>query len=69
MAQQTLSELREKSGKNYREIAESAGISVAGYWQIEHGKRGASYSTMVKLANVFNTTPDHIFLQSELTKS
>lgn len=69
MKQVTLRELRNKANKSYKEVADAAGISTPGYWQIENGKRGASYSTMVKLAGVFDTTPDAIFLEKQLTKS
>lgn len=62
MIQNKLKKAREDAGLNYRETADKAGLTTAGYWQIENGKRGASYSVMVKLAEVFGTTPDSIFL-------
>lgn len=69
MIRQKLRDVRESQGLNYSEVAQKVGISTVGYWQIENGKRGASYSTMVKLAQVFGMKPDDLFLQSELTKS
>lgn len=68
MVIQTLKELREKRQMTYKDVAEKVGISTAGYWQIENGKRKGSYPMMVKIAEVFNKTPDEIFLQKELTK-
>lgn len=69
MIQERLRTARKRAGLNYQETASKVGLTTAGYWQIENGKRGASYSVMVKLAGLFGTTPDALFLQKELTKS
>lgn len=69
LIQGKLKAAREAANMNYEQTASKVGLSTSGYWQIENGKRNTSYSVMVKLAALFNTTPDALFLQSELTKS
>lgn len=52
-----------------QQIADEAGISKEYYWMIENGKRRLTYELAVKIANVFKSSPDYIFLDSELTRS
>lgn len=69
MERQRLKERRIKYGLTHQEVAKSIGVTKPYYWQIENGKRGLSYEIAVKIASVFRTTPDEIFLLDELTKS
>lgn len=62
-----LKSLRESRNMTYQEVADIAGISKEHYWMIENGKRGLTYPTAIKIAKVFNTRPDDIFLNTELT--
>lgn len=64
-----LQEQRKKLKLTYKDVAGASGLSVPGYWQIEHGKRGCTYSCAVKIALALKTTPDTIFLEKELTKT
>ncbi|GAX05406.1 hypothetical protein IWT25_00710 [Secundilactobacillus pentosiphilus] len=69
MIRSKLKNLREQKGWTYEYVGNLAGISKEAYWMIENGKRGLSYERAVKIASVFNLTPDDIFLHSELTSS
>lgn len=69
MIQTKLQIERKEKNMSYEDVAKAVGISTSGYWQIENGKRNASYSTMVKISRIFDRTPDDIFLDNELTKS
>lgn len=60
--------VREAQHKSYQEIADAIGVTMQAYWMIENGKRGLKYSVAVKIASALGTTPDILFLQSELTK-
>lgn len=68
MVREKLKQIREDSGKTHQEVADQIGITKPYYWQIENGKRGLSYDLAVKIAAVFNKTPDEIFLSIELTE-
>lgn len=65
----TLKNFRINYNLTYQEIADNIGVSKPYYWQIENGKRGLSYELAVKIAAVFKTNPDSIFLNDELTTS
>lgn len=67
MALEKLKEFRENKGLTYKQVADQVGISKEYYWMIENGKRRLSYDLSVKIAKVFNKTPDDIFLDNELT--
>lgn len=67
MALEKLKEFRTKKGLTYQQVADEVGISKEYYWMIENGKRRLSYELSVKIANVFNVTPDDIFLHNKLT--
>lgn len=69
MIRSKLKNLREQKGWTYEYVGNLAGISKEAYWMIENGKRGLSYERAVKIASVFNLTPDDIFLHSELTSA
>lgn len=62
-----LKKLREMENLTNQEVADKVGISKEYYWMIENGKRKLSYELAVKIANVFGTKPDDIFLNNELT--
>lgn len=53
----------------YQEVADQVGITKEYYWMIVNGKRTLSYSLAVKIAKAFKSSPDEIFLESELTTS
>lgn len=63
-----LKKMREEKGLTYQQVADTIGISKEYYWMIENGKRGLTYPLAVKIANVFKSSPDYIFLDNELTK-
>ncbi|MFJ5766763.1 helix-turn-helix transcriptional regulator [Lysinibacillus sp. NPDC093210] len=59
--------LRERKRISYQSMANMLDVSFQYYWMIENGKRGLSYEMAVKIAKVLDTTPDYIFLDSNLT--
>ena len=63
-----LKKTREIEGMTYQQVADEVGISKEHYWMIENGKRGLTYSQAVKIAAVFKSNPDYIFLDNELTR-
>ena len=67
MGLQKLKSMRQQKRYSCQYIADHAGISKEYYWMIENGKRRLSYELAVKIAKVFETSPDEIFLESELT--
>lgn len=69
MALEKLIELRKQKGLTCQQVAEKIGISKEYYWMIEKGKRRLTYNRAVEIADVFETSPDNIFLNSELTSS
>ncbi|MGP7819798.1 helix-turn-helix transcriptional regulator [Niallia sp. 01092] len=62
MYRKKLREVRKKNGYTYQKMADKLGITKSYYWQIENGKRGLSYDQAVKIASIFQKTPDEIFL-------
>lgn len=56
-----LKNIRIKHLYSYQDMANLLNISKTFYWQIENDKRRLSYDMAVKIANIFNTTPDKIF--------
>ncbi|WP_366937351.1 helix-turn-helix transcriptional regulator [Alicyclobacillus sp.] len=62
-----LRQMREERGLTLQQVADAVGISKPYLWQIENGKRGLSYALAVKIASVFGTNPDEVFLADELT--
>jgi putative transcriptional regulator len=69
MALDKLKEMRTKEGLTCQEVANQIGKSKEYYWMIENGKRRLTYELAVKIANVFKSSPDYIFLDNELTRS
>jgi len=67
MALEKLKQIRTDKGLTYQQVADQVGISKEYYWMIENGKRRLSYELAVKIAGVFNKSPDDIFLHNELT--
>lgn len=67
MILEKLKAIREMQNLTYQEVADKVGISKEYYWMIENGKRKLSYDLAVKIANVFDQSPDEIFLHNELT--
>ncbi|WP_121639517.1 helix-turn-helix transcriptional regulator [Virgibacillus sp. Bac330] len=59
-----LKKIRIKEGLTYQQVADEVGISKEYYWMIENGKRRLTYEHAVKIAKVFNSNPDYIFLDS-----
>ncbi|KIQ93386.1 putative transcriptional regulator [Anoxybacillus thermarum] len=64
-----LKSLRTEKGLSCKQVADLVGISKEYYWMIENGKRRLNYELAVKIAQVFDTSPDDIFLDRELTYS
>jgi len=69
MALDKLKEMRTKEGLTCQEVADQVNISKEYYWMIENGKRRLTYELAVKIASVFKSSPDYIFLDNELTRS
>lgn len=63
-----LKEYRLKFRYSHRQMAELLGISKTFYWQLENNKRRLSYDMAVKMANIFEVTPDHLFYEEYKTK-
>ena len=62
---ETLKELREKKGKNYREAAEEMGISHNYLWELENGKRSnPSKSRLQKLCDYYGEPMRQYMLDS-----
>lgn len=68
MALEKLKEMRTSARFTYQQVADEVGISKEYYWMIENGKRRLTYELAVRIANVFKSSPDYIFLDSELTR-
>lgn len=58
--------LRLRDRSSYKAMADMLGISKTYYWQLENDKRRMSYEMAVKIASLFHTTPDELFLQETL---
>ena len=56
-----LKEYRIKNKLSHKAMADLLGISKTFYWQIENNKRRLSYERAIKIAKIFNMTPDEIF--------
>jgi len=69
MALDKLKAIRNKEGLTCQQVADQVNISKEFYWMIENGKRRLTYELAVKIAKVFKSSPDYIFLDSELTRS
>ncbi|MFB4211317.1 helix-turn-helix transcriptional regulator [Shouchella sp. JSM 1781072] len=67
MQRTKLKQVRLEHHMTLEQVAKQIHVSTPFYWQIENGKRGLSYELAVKIANVFSTTPDALFLD-ELNK-
>lgn len=61
--------MREIENLTCQQVADEVGISKEYYWMIENGKRRLTYELAVRIARVFKSSPDYIFLDSELTRS
>lgn len=57
-----LQSLRKESGYSYQKMAEMLNVSKGYYWQIENKQRTLKYVMAVRIANIFKTKPDKIFL-------
>ncbi len=68
MALDKLKEIRNNKKMTYQQVADEIGISKEYYWMIENGKRRITYELAVKIAQVFKSSPDFIFLDNELTR-
>jgi putative transcriptional regulator len=69
VALEKLKTMRKSEGLTCQQVADLVGISKEYYWMIENGKRRLTYELAVKIAKVFKTSPDNIFLDNQLTKS
>ena len=52
---------RTKNNYSCQKMADMLKISKSFYWQIENNKRKLSYETAIKIAEIFDVTPDVIF--------
>lgn len=69
MSLEKLKNTRNEAGLTCQQVANKIGVTKEYYWMIENGKRRLTYELAVKIARVFNTSPDYIFLDNELTRS
>lgn len=60
--------MRLKYQLSYQEMATLLGISKPFYWQLENDKRRLNYDMAVKIAYIFKTTPDLLFLDETMEK-
>lgn len=58
-----LKQHRLNKGYSCETMARKLGISKTYYWQIEQGKRRITYDLAMKMATVFNTTPDTLLYE------
>jgi len=58
-----LKELRVKNNLTVEEISRKLNISPSYYCLIENKKRKLYYTMAIEIANIFNTTPDKLFLE------
>lgn len=49
---------RAKLGLTYREVSSRAGLSIAFLFDLEHGRRGLSITSLPKLEAVYGPAPD-----------
>ena len=56
-----LKELRKKKGVTQKQIAEQLNITISFYSQIENKKKRLYYDTAIKIADIFNMSPDQLF--------
>lgn len=63
-----LKQHRLNKGYSCEMMARKLGISKTYYWQIEQGKRRITYELAVKMAEVFNTTPDTLLYEDTVTR-
>lgn len=59
---ENLKKLRKERGLTIGDVSKELKICNAFYCQIENGKRNLSYMNAIKIARIFNMTPDQIFL-------
>ena len=57
-----LQEMRKEQGLTYQDMADRLKVSKCYYWQIENGQRTLKYGMAFKIAKIFKTEPDKIFL-------
>jgi repressor protein len=60
--------MRLKHQISYQQMANLLDISKPFYWQIENDQRRLSYDMAVKIAHIFQTIPDELFLDETLEK-
>ena len=60
-----LKELRTKNNYTIYDMANMLNISSSHYSLLENKKRNLSYEMAIKIANIFETNPDEIFLKKK----
>lgn len=60
-----LKELRIKKGITQQEVSDYLGLTRAAYTNIENGKRETDFSTLVKLAFIFDVSTDYLLGNSD----
>jgi putative transcriptional regulator len=58
-----LKRLRKENNLTIYDMAKKLDISYSHYSLIENRKRNLTYDLAIKIAKIFNTTPDNIFLK------
>lgn len=56
-------ELRKRKGVNLESIAQELNVSKAFVSMVETGKRSLDYQMAIKMAKIFKSTPDELFLE------
>lgn len=60
-----LKKMRKQSGLTIYNMADKLGITASFYSQIENKKRRLFYDMAIKIADIFEVTPDEIFYNSK----
>lgn len=64
-----LKKYRLSRGYSHQRMAIKLKISKSYYWQLENNLRRLSYEMAVKIADVFDTTPDELFYEQYKIKN
>lgn len=58
---ENLKQCRLSRGYSHQGMANKLRISKSYYWQLENNLRRLSYDMAIKIAEIFDTTPDQLF--------
>lgn len=58
-----LRKLRANQNLTCEEMAKKIGISKSYYWNLENASKNLSYAMAYKISNLYDMTPDELFLE------